>query len=161
MAEEVKEGAEQEEKKGKKGGKKKLILFLLIGILVLGIAGGVVMFLGGKKGEKGKEKEKKPEKTFFVTLDPIVINLMDPTGKRYLQIQISLEVGDKKMEDEIKEKEPIIKDIIISVIGEKTVDDVLAPNAKEEIKKELKEKINQALGEDVILNIYILQYIVE
>ena len=114
-----------------------------------------------KRKGKGKEKEKKPEKTFFVTLDPIVINLMDPTGKRYLQIQISLEVGDKKMEDEIKEKEPIIKDIIISVIGEKTVDDVLAPNAKEEIKKELKEKINQALGEDVILNIYILQYIVE
>ncbi len=158
--EEVKEGAEQEGKKGK-GGKKKLILFLLIGVVILGIAGGVVMFLGGKKKGEEKEKAKKPEKTFFVTLDPIVVNLLDPSGKRYLQIQISLEVGSKKLEDEIKEKEPIIKDIINTYLGEKTVDDVLAPNAKEEIKKELLEKINQALGEDVILHVYILQYIVE
>ncbi len=162
MAEEAKEGAEQE-KKEKKGGKKKLLLFLVAGLLIIGIAGGVVMFLGGKKKgeEEKKEKVEKPAQTFFITLDPIIVNLLDPTGKRYLQIQISLEVGDKKLEDELKEKQPIIKDTIISVLGEKTVDDVLAPNAKEEIKKELLEKINQALGEDVVLHIYILQYIVE
>ena len=162
MPEETKEAEAQE----KKGGKKKIILFVLLGVLILGIAGGVVLFLGGKKKDKEGEKEKKaelkhPKQTFFVTLDPVIVNLLDPTGKRYLQIQISLEVPDKKLEEEINEKIPIIKDTINTIIGEKTVEDVLVPNAKEQIKKELLEAINKALGEDVVLKVYILQFIVE
>ena len=161
MPEETKEAEAQ----GKEGGKKKIILFVLIGIFILGIAAGVVFFLGGKKKDKKGEKIgaelKHPKQTFFVTLDPVIVNLLDPTGKRYLQIQISLEVSDKKLEEEINKKIPVIKDTINTIIGEKTVEDVLAPNAKEEIKKELLEAINKALGEDVVLKIYILQFIVE
>ncbi len=162
MAEEEKEEQQEE---GKKGGKKKFILFGLVGILVLAIAGGVAFFFLGKKGEKkGKEKKKeevKVEKRFFVTLDPLVVNLLDPSGKRYIQIQIALQVKSPKDKEEIENNLPIIRDTMIDVLSSKTPDDVLEPDSKEKIKKELLEKLNEALGADIIENIYIIQYLVE
>jgi len=162
MAEEVKEEAKE-----KKGGKKKLFLFILLGLLVIGIAGGAVFFLIGKKGEEGAEKgkathqAKKKGETVYYDLEPIVVNLLDPTGKRFIQVRLSLEIPDKKAEEEIKKREAVIKDTIISTLSGKTVEEVIVPEAKDKLKAELLSKINSALGEELVTNIYITQYIVE
>ncbi|NPA39275.1 MAG: flagellar basal body-associated FliL family protein [Thermodesulfobacteria bacterium] len=159
----------QEKEGGKKGGKKKLILFLLIGILIIAIAGVGVMFLtGGKKKAKGEEGgggEPAPTeevKNFdLYTMDPIVVNLFDPTGRRYMQIQLALALPDKKYEDEIKKMEPVLKDTIITYLSAMTPEEALQPQAKEQIKEELLKKLNQALGKHIIMAVYITQYIVE
>ncbi|MFN4131518.1 MAG: flagellar basal body-associated protein FliL [Caldimicrobium sp.] len=161
MAEEV----VKEEAKGK-GGKKKLFLILILGIVMISLAGGGVFFLLSKKGGEAEEakkgkKTKGSEHSVFIDMDPIIVNLLDPTGKRYLQIRMSLEVADKKSEEEIKKKDPIIKDIILNTLSGKTVEEVIVPEAKDKIKKELLKKINETLGEELILNLYITQYIVE
>lgn len=161
MAEEV----VKEEAKGK-GGKKKLFLILILGIVMISLAGGGVFFLLSKKGSETEEakkgkKAKGSEHTVFIDMDPIIVNLLDPTGKRYLQIRMSLEVADKKVEEEIKKKDPIIKDIILNTLSGKTVEEVIVPEAKDKIKQELLKKINETLGEELILNLYITQYIVE
>ncbi|QER42135.1 flagellar basal body-associated FliL family protein [Thermodesulfobacterium sp. TA1] len=164
MAEEVKEGAEKQEA-GKKGGKKKFLLFLVVGLLVIALASGVVLFLMGKKGEEkeGGKKAKKESAAVKVIypLEPVVVNLLDPTGKRYLQVRLAFGVADKKAEEEIKVKEPMIKDVIITYLSSKTPEEVMQPDAKEAIKKDLLVKINEALGEEIVLAIYITQYIVE
>jgi len=162
MAEEVKE-----EVKEKKGGKKKLLLFIILGLLIIGIAGGAVFFLMGKKGEedggKGKatHQAKKKSEAVYYDLEPIVVNLLDPTGKRFIQVRLSLEIPDKKVEEEIKKREAVIKDTIISTLSGKTVEEVIVPEAKDKLKAELLSKINSALGEELVTNIYITQYIVE
>ncbi|MFN3921127.1 MAG: flagellar basal body-associated protein FliL [Caldimicrobium sp.] len=161
MAEEV----VKEEAKGK-GGKKKLFLILILGIVMISLAGGGVFFLLSKKGGEAEEakkgkKAKGSKHTVFIDMDPIIVNLLDPTGKRYLQIRMSLEVADKKVEEEIKKKDPIIKDIILNTLSGKTVEEVIVPEAKDKIKQELLKKINETLGEELILNLYITQYIVE
>ncbi len=160
MAEEVKEAEQAPEKKG---GKKKLFIFLILGLVIIGVAGGVVFFLGSKKGGEKKEEVKKQPETPAVlySLDPIVVNLYDPTGKRYMQIRLALALPNKKAEEEIKDKEPIIKDAIITYLSAKTPEEVIQPEAKEIIKRDLVKRINQALGEDLVLKVYITQYIVE
>lgn len=160
MAEETKE----EKEKG--GGKKKLFILIILAFLVITLAGaGVFLFLG-KKGDEGAEKEKskktkKSEHTVFIDFDPIIVNLLDPSGKRYLQVRLSLEVADKKAEEEIKKKEPKIKDSILGILSGKTVDEVIVPDAKEKIKGEILKKIKEDVGEDLVLNVYITQFIVE
>ncbi len=163
MAEET--AKEEIQKKG--GGKKKLFLFLVLGVLIITIAGVGVFLLLGKKGyeakemKTGKKGKKKIENTVFVDFDPVIVNLLDPTGKRYLQIKMSIEVAYKKDEAEIKKKEPIVKDVILQTLSGKTVEEVIVPDAKEKIKLELLKKINETLGDELVLNIYITQYIVE
>ena len=162
MAEEAQ--VEGKEEKGKKGGKKKLLLFLIVGIVVIVVAGTAVLLLTSPKGggEGGEEvKKSHPENTVIYSMEPIVVNLFDPTGRRYIQIALALELENKKMEEEVKNNEPKIKDVIISVLSSKTPEEVLQPQAKELIKKELLQKINEVLGENVVLHIYITQYIVE
>jgi flagellar FliL protein len=159
MAEETK--TEEQEKGVKKVSKKKLLLFLVIGLVIVVLAGSVIAVFSTFKGGKGKEKERSPKETVIYSMEPIVVNLFDPTGKRYLQIRLALELKDKKMEEEIKINEPKIKDVIISTLSTKTPEDVLQPEAKDLIKNELLQKINSALGEEAISNIYITQYIVE
>lgn len=164
MAEETKVEVKEVEvsKKGLFLGMKKFLLFIVIGVLVIGLAGGAFMFFSGKGGEK-KEKVKKggAQEAVLIDLEPIVVNLFDPTGKRYLQIKLSLEVENKKVEEIIKKNDSKIKDIIIFYLSGKTVEDVLKPYAKEEIKKELLQKINEVLGENLVLNLYITQYLIE
>jgi flagellar FliL protein len=159
MAEETK--TEEQEKEVKKVSKKKLLLFLVIGLVIVVLAGSVIAVFSTFKGGKGKEKERSPKETVIYSMEPIVVNLFDPTGKRYIQIRLALELKDKKMEEEIKINEPKIKDVIISTLSTKTPEDVLQPEAKDLIKTELLQKINSALGEEAISNIYITQYIVE
>ncbi|MCS7278858.1 MAG: flagellar basal body-associated FliL family protein [Thermodesulfobacteriaceae bacterium] len=165
MAEETKAEAQESAtpKKTSFLGKKRLLVFAVIGLLVIGLAGvGFFIFLSAKGGEKKEKVGKKDKDSILIDLDPIVVNLLDPTGKRYLQIRLSLEVGDKKIEEIVKKKDSKIKDVIISYLSGKTVEDVLKPTAKEEIKRELLQKINHtALGEDLVLNLYITQYIIE
>jgi len=159
MAEETK--TEEQEKEVKKVTKKKFLLFLVIGLVIIVLAGSVIAVFSTFKDGKGKEKERSPKETVIYSMEPIVVNLFDPTGKRYIQIRLALELKDKKMEEEIKSNEPKIKDVIISTLSAKTPEDVLQPEAKDLIKTELLQKINSALGEEAILNVYITQYIVE
>jgi flagellar FliL protein len=161
MAEETK--TEEQEKEVKKPSKRRLLLFLIISVVIIVLAGGVITVLSTFKGgkEKEKEKEKSPKETIIYSIEPIVVNLFDPTGKRYLQVRLAFELKDKKIEEEIRNSEPKIKDVIISTLSTKTPEDVLQPEAKALIKNELLQKINSALGEEAILNIYITQYIVE
>jgi len=161
MAEEAKEEAQEQISKTKKGGKKKFLLFLIIGVLIIALAGGVVALLTSKKEGKEKGKELHHKNTIIYSMEPVVVNLFDPTGKRYLQVRLALELENKKLEEEIKHNEPKIKDVIITTLSSKTPEEVLQPGAKELIKNELLHKINSVLGEEIVLNIYITQYIVE
>ncbi len=160
MAEEAKEGQEAPPKKGKK-----FILFIILAVfLILGIATASFILLSAKKtedSEQASKKAKKPKELIIVDYEPIIVNLFDPSGKRYLQIRISIEVTDKKAEEELKKQEAKLKDAIIFLIGGKTVEEVVVPEAKEKIKKEILLKCKELFGEEMISNVYITQYIVE
>lgn len=162
MPEEAKEEVVQKEVK--KGGKKKLLFFILIGVFLIVITGGAVFLMLGKKGEgeKGKTGEaNKTEAEIIYSLQPVVVNLMDPYGKRYLQIGLALGLVNKKAEEKIKHREPMIRDILITFLSSKSPEEVLQPEAKEIIKRELKMRINQSFGEELVKAVYITQYIVE
>lgn len=160
MAEETKAEVQPQKK-----GKKQFLIFIILGFLIIGVASAGVFFILGKKGEEGKasqaKKAKEQAQAFYLDLEPIIVNLLDPTGKRYLQIRLTLEIPDQKVEEIIKKKEAVIKDTIITVLSGKTIEEVIVPEAKDKIKQELLTRVNEVLGEELITNIYITQYIVE
>jgi flagellar basal body-associated protein FliL len=87
-----------EEAAPKKKGRGKLIIFALIGLLVLGGAGGAAfVFLAGSDGEVVAEDEppviEKPRELTYIDLEPIFIQVA--TGKGVLQnlvVELALEV---------------------------------------------------------------------
>ncbi|MCX8085091.1 MAG: flagellar basal body-associated FliL family protein [Calditerrivibrio sp.] len=183
--------AEEKEEKVVEGDKKKsklkLIILLLVVVLLLG-GGGFVAYMmlfknkadttaqgdapakedktvdkkdkaGEKKNAKGGKDAK--NKTIVYSMGAIIVNLADQGVQRYLKVQIALELDNPKLEEEMKKREPQIKDIIISVLSSKTVADVNTPQGKIALKQEIIKRANMVIVEGEITDLFFSEFIVQ
>ena len=156
---------ENEEKTNKKGFNKKfLLLILIIPILVaLGVViGGYITSQANENEEDVVEEEKVlPEKT--ITLDQFLLNL-EPNGNinRYIRLELALSTVEENGIEEIEKNINKIRDVIIYKISRESVETIFEDDAKSfKLKQELKEDINEALGEDIIHNVYITNIVIQ
>ncbi len=136
------------------GGKNKTILFLVVGILL-----GAVVAFGASKMLLGKSKEEKKEKTLpehTVELDEFVVNLAD--GSHYAKVTLAIGIEKPLGGGEGGKLQPKllapIRDAIITVLSSKSMKQLVSGEGKEKLKKELKEKLNELLGDEVVKEVY-------
>ena len=182
---EGKEAGHEEAPKGKS--KKKLIIIIVAAVVVLG--GGAFFMMGGKKADT-KETEHKEEEKHYVSaqLDPFIVNLSESSA--FLKTTLLVEYdpalltsgeggeggggaegghgageGEKKagLPPVMKAREPMIRDAVIRVLSSKKTADVLIPEGKENLKQELVEAINEAIGlpEGPVVAIYFTEFIIQ
>lgn len=111
-------------------------------------------------------------------LDNKVVNLAEPGGLRYLQAAVVLELRpidesyytlEGEARDQAKEhfleqidaRRPIIDDILTTTLSSKTFNDVASVDGKKELKEELMTAINDALGYDGVINVYLTNFVVQ
>ncbi len=181
--------AEEKEAKAEEGGGKKksplklIIILVVVLVLLLGGAFAAYMFLFKSKGgqeagahteekapakdekkakdDKGKKKGGEKAKTVVYSMGAIIVNLADQGVQRYLKVQIAVELDNPKLEEEVKKREPQIKDIIISVLSSKTVSDVNNPQGKIALKQEIIKRANMVLTEGEITDLFFSEFIVQ
>ena len=165
MAEEKEEDKPEEEKetKSKKSNKN---LFLVIGIIVLALIGGVAAYtlLAGNKGgsheAKKEEKDNKKEvKTALIALDSFVLNLSEQG--RFLKVTMQFELADALNQQLVTERMPQLRDAIITLMGSKTAESVSSAEGKLQLKDELILRANQAVGKDVFKNLYFTEFVMQ
>lgn len=176
-----------ENKAEKKGGKKiKLILIGLIALIIVG-AGG---YFGYSKFAKDKGTEKTaattaqtPQTTAQaqaktnqnqnqsyleqivseknIGLDECLVNLADEDGKRYIKTKIFVGYDkNSKLETELTEKKPLIRDAVIAVLRSKKAAEI-TPKNMDNLKMELIQKINPLLKKGQINNVYFSDLLVQ
>jgi flagellar FliL protein len=147
----------------KKGNKK--LLFIVIGVvLVLLVGGGAAgyMFLadGKQKGSAGQEKEKSSKgKAVLFALDPFVLNLAEQG--RFLKVSMQLELTDDSALASANERTPQLRDAFITLVSSKSADSLANPEGKFQLKDELLLRANQAIGKDVVRNLYFTEFIMQ
>jgi flagellar basal body-associated protein FliL len=102
-----------------------------------------------------------------VAISDQVYNLGEPN--RYLKATILLEMNsdnksDKQLaglSEEVKKREAQIRDIVIRVISGKTYREVNSPQGKEQLKDELKTRINEVLARGEIKRIMFTSFAVQ
>ena len=80
----------------------------------------------------------------WVPLGEMIINLYsdDPATAHYLKINITLEVAkDEKIKEEITDRVPEIKDLIISIIRATTIEKIEEKEGKELLRSEILNKL--------------------
>lgn len=180
MAEEEKKEEkeeESEEKKEKSGGGSNLILIIIVVLLVLLLAiGGVVAYLmlsGDDEEQVQEQTQEKVEKrrpkraTDDLTvgpmypLDKFTVNLLSENGSRYLVAKIDLEQDSEELTQELDKKVSLIRDIIISILSSKTVEEISTPKGKMKLKEEIKNQINKYLEDGEVKRIYFTNFIIQ
>ncbi len=137
--------------------KSKKLLFILIGVIVLALAGAGGAFFILKKNtalnEDGEETSKSAEDDFasrspptFLPLDAMVVNLADAGGNRFAQLGITLQVQDSKTAESMKVYMPNIRNAILMLISQRTSESMLQREGKEKLSADIVREISRVMG---------------
>lgn len=178
-----------ENSKEKKGGSKlKIIIIAIVAVAALGVGGyfGYNQFFAAKQNntkkvvqqqipmqqtQQGQVQQGQPAaqngnylqqvvsaKTFG--LDEFLVNLADEDGKRYLKVKVFLGYDNKKLDTELEEKKPILRDAVISVLRSKKSTDITSKGI-DNIKMEIIQRINATLEKGQLNNVYFNDLLVQ
>lgn len=126
---------------------------------------------GEKKDEKGGHGEKdgkKDEKASgpegggeLVSLPPLLVNLAEPQGRRYLKLALDIEVKDKPAAELLTKNMAKVKDSLLLLLSSKTYEDLASLENKILLKKEIVERLTLVLGEQKVLRVYITEIVIQ
>jgi len=119
---------------------------------------------GEKKDEKGGEKGAAagPEGGGeLVSIPPLLVNLAEPQGRRYLKLALDIEVKDKAAADQLNKSMPKVKDSLLLLLSSKTYEDLGSLENKILLKKEIVERLTLVLGEQKVLRVYITEIVIQ
>lgn len=191
MADEEELNEEEGSEEGSPQKKGKLILIIIIAavLLISSIAGAYFFFFRGPpkeevvepaegedaapaEGDEGAPAEGDEGETTKTTstlkegiifpLEHFIVNINDDTGAiRYLKVEIKLELENDEMQAEVENRVPKIRDSIVTILTNKSVDSVSRPDGKLRLKEEIKARINTFITMGKIEEIYFTDFIIQ
>lgn len=93
-------------------------------------------------------------------LPPVTVNLSDPGGRRYLKLGMEVEVNSD-VSAELKANSARIRDAIIMLLAGKSYGDISTPDGKVLLKAEIAARLNQILGAQRVVRVYLTDFVVE
>lgn len=160
----------------KKGGMLKLII-IGVAVVVLGVGGffGWQLFMGDEPAaedqaqpeaaqEKDKEKAAPTEEApkSLVKMEPFIVNLADPGGKRYLKLTLSLDVADELLKAEVEKRMPRIRDSLLLLLSSKTYEDLAPVSGKIKLRNQVLSIVNRSLGGgDGVHAVYFSEFVIQ
>lgn len=136
---------------------KKMLIIILGAFLVLALGGGGAFFYISKQraaaaeeedGGSSKSSARATPKAApaYLPLDNMVVNLADPGGERVAQVGITLEVVDAHAADSVKAFLPTIRSGILMLISQRTSDELLKPEGKQQLAKDILREASLPFG---------------
>jgi len=137
-----------------------LIIIISVFILILAISVSTFFIMSKYVFSNSMEKNKLNEK--IITYSPgkeFLTNLKD--SGRYIKVTIDLEVADKKNLKPLEERTSEIRDTIISVLRNKTSEEIEGSEGQNKLKQEIIDSLNNMLGQKIIVNVYFNDFVVQ
>lgn len=160
--------AEKEDKKSKKKDGKGSSKFLSIGkyflLFIILLGQGIVAYTIVDKiypGLYSWYNAEEPGEVGTYQLEQLVVNPAKTNGKRYLLVEINLELNDIEHIPLIEENSPRIKQRMIDALSAKTVTQLTSVDLREGLRSELSGIINSAIGENSVRNLYFTKYVMQ
>ncbi len=161
------------EPKRERANKKKRILFFVTIISMILIGMGSFQFIGCSKSSSKTETKKTEEKTEgkteegggevgeIVTINELVVNPKNTRGTRFFVASIGIMCGTKPQADEVKKKEPLIRDRLILFFSLQTLEVLSDISRREQIKAYVKAIIDREITTGPVKEVLFSRYIVQ
>lgn len=105
--------------------------------------------------------EKSPDDYGVYELESIVVNPADTYGKRYLMVEISLELSDKDHISLLEANNMKLKQELMDALSKRTVDQLVDTSLRPEIRDELSDIINEIIEVPSVRNLYFTKYVMQ
>lgn len=119
-----------------------------------------------------------PGDGIMLNMSTKIINLVDPTGRKYIRVTIVVEFAPDDPEYELLPEEektayltsfeeklnsrlPIMDDTVITLLSTKTYEDLYTAEGKEKLRTEIMTMLAQKLPDLHILSIYFTEFVVQ
>lgn len=135
--------------------KSRKLLYILIGVVVLAIAGagGALYILKKNTAEDGDHAEEAVAKPLdaksaptFLPLENMVVNLADAGGNRFVQVGLTLQLADAHTNDAVKAFMPSLRSQILVLISQRTSEELLQVQGKEKLAADIIATIARTMG---------------
>jgi flagellar FliL protein len=107
----------------------------------------------GKDGAKGAPS--------VHLLENLVLNPAGSGGSRFLLLSVAIETSSANTVTEFQARDAELRDIILTALGSKTVDQLTDISTREGIKTELLATIGTRFGKGVVKRLYFPQFVVQ
>lgn len=139
--------------------KSKKMFFILGTIVLMVIIAAATTFIIMSMQGKDKEVEQHFDREIY-DLGEFIVNVTHERGYRFIKVDMSLLINDKKAVPRITEEKAQIRDTIIKIMrqaGRELIDD---PEAKG-MKNLILDAINGILGTTVVEEVYFTDYVIQ
>lgn len=119
-----------------------------------------------------------PGEGIMLNMPTKIINLVDPTGRKYIRVTIvaefapddpeyeSLPEEEKiayltEFEEKLNSRLPIMDDTVITLLSTKTYEDLYTAEGKEKLRAEIMEILSEKLVDLHLISIYFTEFVVQ
>lgn len=78
-----------------------------------------------------------------VPVEEMVLNLADTDALHYVRVGVAVVLAEGASAEEFEMETPIVSDIVVDVLSERTMAELREPGAKEAVKEELTERVRE------------------
>lgn len=97
----------------------------------------------------------------FSELEGVIINPASTNGQRYLMLNIGLEAPSLATLEEVKEKEVVVRDTVLKVLGSKSVEELSDITLRNQLKESLRGAVNSVLRSGEVDHLYFTRYVLQ
>ncbi len=151
---------EQKEVQEKPKSKKKLLIILPLLVVLLGGGAAGAYFKFVRPPGEGTGEEKRVE-TAVYEMDTFLVNLADEGGKRFLKATIKIKVSSPDVAKECSSRNFEMRDLILTLLSSKESQEVLRPDDKLVLKRQIMEALNRTLRKGQTLDVYFTEFLVQ
>jgi flagellar FliL protein len=94
-------------------------------------------------------------------LDIFTVNLLSESGRRYLKVEMNLEIEGEELVLELDSKKPLLRDIIIRILSSKSLEEISTAKGKETLKDQIVSEINPRIKDGKVKNVYFVDFVVQ
>lgn len=160
--------AEKDESKKESQEAPKKVIEINIGVIAAAVAALVLMpvvtyFIVIKAVDirsKDVDVAAKPQPV-NVDLEPIVVNIAETKGTRFLKAKITLALENPMVAEEVALKKAQIIDILINLCSSRSLDELEQNMGRERLKKDIITRLNPLLDHGRVLNVFFSEFVIQ
>ncbi len=110
---------------------------------------------------KKKKNSNEGESNFFYSCDDLIINPSGTNGQRLMLVSVGFGVSTDEEAKKLKEKEVLIKDIVISTLSSRTLSELNTYAYRDSLKEQISKMIVERMPDEEINSVYFSKYIIQ